>query len=216
MKTIFWAVDCQKDFMEKDGNLYIKGAEEIVPNLEKLTLVAKELNIQVINTMDSHSKGDGELSDTPDFINTFPEHCMIGTDGISFIDATYPHKFGRENYYILPNVNDGNKFFDTEKINKSRNIIIPKDKFDVFIGNPNTEDFIKHINPDEIFIYGVATNVCVNCAVLGLLQRGFNVTIVEDAIKELPSLPIKEIIDNWIKKGANFITTNELISNLTK
>ena len=37
MKTIFYDVDTQNDFMKEDGALYVPGAESIKENLEKLT-----------------------------------------------------------------------------------------------------------------------------------------------------------------------------------
>ena len=80
-KIIFFAVDCQKDFIEKKGALYIEGAETIKPNLKKLTEFAKKNNIFVVNTADYHFPGDKELSDKPDLVNTFPPHCMFDSKG---------------------------------------------------------------------------------------------------------------------------------------
>ena len=31
---------------------------------------------------------DDEISDTPDFKNTFPPHCMANTEGVNFIALT--------------------------------------------------------------------------------------------------------------------------------
>ena len=62
-KIIFWAVDCQKDFIEPPGALYVEGAETIKPNLKKLTEFAKENNIFVVNTADYHFPDDKELSE---------------------------------------------------------------------------------------------------------------------------------------------------------
>ena len=56
MKIIFWNVDTQKDFMNKDGKLYVQGAEEIKSNLKRLTNLAKAYNITVVNTGDYHNK----------------------------------------------------------------------------------------------------------------------------------------------------------------
>ena len=78
MQILFWSVDCQKDFMLPSGKLYVKGAEEIVPNLNTLTKLAKECKIKVVSTGDYHTLESKELSDKPDFVNTFPEHCIIG------------------------------------------------------------------------------------------------------------------------------------------
>ncbi len=64
MKTIFWNVDTQVDFMNKDGKLYVQGAEEIKPNLKRLTDLAEKYKITVINTGDYHNKTSKEISNT--------------------------------------------------------------------------------------------------------------------------------------------------------
>ena len=36
-RVIFWDVDTQYDFMKADGKLYVPDAEQLIPNLRKLT-----------------------------------------------------------------------------------------------------------------------------------------------------------------------------------
>lgn len=205
-KIIFWAVDCQKDFINPDGALYIQGAETIKPTLKKLTEYAKEHNILVVNTQDSHIPLDEELSDEPDYQNTFPEHCMFDTKGYEFIEETNPEGNISTIRYI--NVSEPTIKLDT------RNIIIHKNKFDVFEGSPHTDKILTLINPDTVVVYGVATNVCVNCAVLGLLKRGINVWVVSDAIKELPNISVEDIYDTWNVEGAVNVNFQILLQEL--
>lgn len=204
-KIIFWNVDTQKDFMNSDGALYVEGAGNIKPNLKKLTEFAKYNNITVVNTKDYHHFSDSELSDKPDFINTFPNHCIAGSIGEEFIDETQPKDYPNNLYYTnkLPTLN----LF-------ARNITIYKNKFDVFTGNPNTNKLLDFINPDIVVVYGVATNVCVNCAVLGLTKRGIEVIVVKDAIKELPNIPVTEIYEKWDERKVGWIQTDILVNDL--
>ena len=90
MRTIFRNVDTQYDFMRPDGKLYVQGAERIEGNLAKLTELAATKGIKVVNTADWHNKDSKELSENPDFIQTFPEHCMESTLGAKFVPATSP------------------------------------------------------------------------------------------------------------------------------
>lgn len=201
--VLFFNVDTQVDFMRADGKLYVEGAEAIEDNLAKLTKLAKNKNIRVINTCDYHTDKSEELSEKPDFINTFPKHCMANTKGQDFIEATKPEK---------AIIFDWNKKYDVTKemLNQkdARNIIIRKDLFDVFAGNPNTDNIIKAIAPKKIFVYGVTTNVCVHFAVIGLADRGYEVYVLEDAIKELPKIPIP--FEQWKKKGVKFIKYKDI------
>lgn len=204
MRTIFWNVDTENDFMRSNGKLYVLEAEKIDYNLERLTQIAEKKNIKVINTADRHNKRSEEISEKPDFVNTFPEHCMEDTWGALFIPSTDP----RDPYII----NWTDKSFDEKELINRRNIILYKDKFDIFKGNPHAEKVVEILAPERAIIYGVATNVCVNFAVIGLLERKTKVYVPIDAIKELPNLPLP--FDKWKRKGAILTTTDEILKEI--
>ena len=115
-------------------------------------------------------------------MTTFPEHCMANTSGAAFVAETDPADpvvcdWDREN-------------FNPDGIRGKRNVVIRKDVFDVFAGNPYTEEIVKILNPRLVVVYRLTTNVCVNDAVLGLAKRVGQVVVIEDAIKELPNIPL--------------------------
>ncbi|MBN2142480.1 cysteine hydrolase [Candidatus Woesearchaeota archaeon] len=209
-KTIFWNVDTQADFMCKSGALYIVGAESIEDNLGRLTWHASEHNIQVVNTADWHDDNTEEIAkDEPDFIMTFPAHCMKGTVGSEYVPATKP-----SNPYV---VDWDAKSISLEEIAKNREIVIRKDKFDVFAGNPHARQVLDAINPRRVIIYGLATNYCVNFAVQGLLKKeGLEVYVVKDAIKEI-ALPKEndwnheKVLKKWEDAGVKLVTTNQVL-----
>ncbi|MFH1917238.1 MAG: cysteine hydrolase family protein [Nanoarchaeota archaeon] len=212
MKTIYWNVDTQFDFMRNDesfsGKLAIPSAREIESNLEKLTKHAAQEDITVVNTADWHTWDSREISDTPDFKETFLPHCIMGSKGAQYIPATKPAK---------PYTIDWqDKEFYAERVNNTREIVLYKDEFDAFhpTGAPHTDKVIDIINPDRVILYGVATNVCVDFAVRGLLARGKEVYVVKDAIKELPG-DIEPIYAAWEKLGAKFTTTEEVVKHAT-
>jgi len=201
--TIFWNVDTQFDFMDPKGSLYVDGAEEIKPTLASLTEFAEKNRIRVVNTMDWYYEDSEELSEDPDFAETFPPHCMADTNGAKYVRETDPDVFS----YVLDwGINLGWKYLPPV-----RNIIIRKDKFDVFEGNPNTNrvvDLFKKSGVENVVVYGVAENVCVSFAVSGLLERGLNVIVIEDAIKGLPN--VKSPREFWEKEGVDLIRFEEL------
>ncbi len=209
MKTLFFAVDCQQDFMLKSGKLYVQDAETIIPTLKKLTDFAKDNNIQILATADWHTENSKEISKTPDFINTFPEHCMRETEGVHLI-----YKTSLKLHNIIP-YEDG-KLCSHDKCFNG-NIVILKDAFDVFKGNQHTEEILKRINPDLIVVYGVASDICVNYAVLGLAERGYNVIVVGDAIKSLPNADMLSIVNKWMDyDNVEVLMFDEIIEKLNK
>ncbi len=197
---LFWNVDTQFDFVSPKGKLYVPGAELLKPSWKSLTSLAGSKNIRVVNTADFHYSNSAELSDHPDFIKTFPEHCMASTHGADYISETVPKK------PLIINWNK--KFTVSNKLLRARNIVIRKDAFDVFAGNPYTDSVLKILAPKIAVVYGLTTNVCVNDAVLGLAARVGKVYVIEDAIKELPTIPLP--FENWKKLGVEMITLNDL------
>ena len=205
--TIFWNVDTQVDFMEPGGKLYVQDAEKIKPVLKKITKLAEEKSVFVVNTADYHHSGSAELSDNPDFKTTFPPHCIAETHGATFVSETNPVN------PVVINWSSGQDAEDfLKKIEHTREIVIRKDAFDVFAGNPFTERILQKIHPKTVVVYGVTTNVCVNDAVVGLSKRGIKVLVVSDAIKELPHLSLP--FDSWEKSGVRLITFNDLVNLL--
>jgi len=201
MKTIFWNVDTQYDFMRPDGKLPVKDANLIEPNLKKLTEFAEKNNYQVVNTADWHNSKSEEISDNPNYRTTFPQHCMIRTEGAEFIQATKP-----KDPYMIDWQDDKIDPYELQ----TRNIVLYKDKFDIFTGSKHANKVLEILNPDKAVVYGVATNVCVDYAINGLLDRKIKVYIPTDAIKELPNLQLEEILRNWERKGAILTTTEEI------
>jgi nicotinamidase/pyrazinamidase len=197
-KSLFWNVDTQEDFIDQAGKLYVQSAEVIRPVLKQITDFAKVEGIRVINTCDYHHINSNELSSIPDYETSFPQHCLAGSSGAEFISETLP-----ESPLLIDWDLELAIFAEFDDPERFRNIVIRKDAFDVFAGNPYTEKVVQILQPDQVFVYGVTTNVCVDKAVLGLSERGIKVYVFMDAIKELPNLQLP--FDNWKAKGINMI-----------
>lgn len=211
METIFWNVDTQYDFMRNDENfrgaLPVQGARNIEKNLEKITNIAEKYDLRVVNTSDWHARNSKEFSDKPDYINKFPPHCLAGTKGADYVSATKP-----KCYYEVSHSKKNE--IKANELYTSRNIVIRKDAFDVFDlenGNPHTQEILNIIKPDRVIVYGVATNYCVDFAVSGLTKRGYEVLVVEDAVKEIPleGQP-QTTYEKWKNQGVNFVKTNNI------
>ena len=70
MKTVFFDIDTQIDFMFPAGALYVHGAERIVSVIAQLNQCAEI----VVSTMCAHQENDPEFRD-------WPPHCIVGTTG---------------------------------------------------------------------------------------------------------------------------------------
>ena len=195
---LFWNVDTQEDFIDPGGKLYVHNAEFIRPILKQITDLAKKEGIRVINTCDFHFVNAEEISDYPDFITKFPPHCMAGTSGAHFIRETDP-----EMPLIIDWDVDLAIHTELDDPENFRNIVLRKNAFDVFTGNPYTDKILDILRPERVFVYGVTTNICVDNAVIGLAKRGIKVCVISNAIKELPNLPLP--YDQWKVNGVDLI-----------
>ncbi len=70
MKTVFFDIDTQIDFVYPAGALYVPGAEHILPVIGELNRRAP----LVISSMDAHTEDDPEFQ-------IYPHHCVVGTTG---------------------------------------------------------------------------------------------------------------------------------------
>ena len=85
---ILWDVDTQFDFMLPVGKLYVPGAEETVPAMKRLVDAARAAGIVHVASADDHELTDAEISTEPDFVTTYPPHCLRGTRGARKIPET--------------------------------------------------------------------------------------------------------------------------------
>ncbi len=197
--TILWDVDTQFDFMFPDGKLYVPGAEETVPAMKRLVDAARAAGIVHVASADDHELTDVEISAEPDFVTTYPPHCLRGTRGARKIPET-----DQEDPVPLALEPVPDRYLE------GREFLLLKKNFDVFT-NPHTERLLERLDPDEIVVFGVATDVCDDAAIRGFLARGLKVRFVEDAARGLDDDRVAISTASWREQGVEF-TNAEVIA----
>ncbi|MDQ6886730.1 MAG: isochorismatase family protein [Gemmatimonadota bacterium] len=205
--VVFWDVDTQHDFMDASGKLYVPDAEEIKPQLRRLTEYAHAHDIAIVATADDHVAGHRELSATPDYRDTFPEHCMRGTPGAEKIAETAL----RDPLVVEPDAVDHDRL--AQRLHKhTGDMLIRKHWFDVF-SNPNTETVIESLDPTEIVVYGVALDVCNRFAIEGFIERGVpQIYAVVDATKPIHAEEAEALLRSWERDGVKLVTTDDVVA----
>jgi nicotinamidase/pyrazinamidase len=196
---ILWDVDTQVDFMLPDGKLYVGGAEETIPAMERLVEAARSAQIPHVASADDHELTDVEISEQPDFQVTYPPHCLRGTRGAAKVPATAQEDPVPLALTVVP-----------EKWLRGREFLLLKKSFDVFT-NPNAEWLLERLDPEQVIVFGVATDVCDDAAIRGLLQRGRTVTFVEDAARGLDEARTAACAAAWRGAGVRFATSDEVV-----
>jgi len=206
-RVIFWDVDTQYDFMKADGKLYVPEAEHIIPNLQKLTDYAHGHGIRIVASADDHVTGHPEISDKPDWKATFPPHCVRGTLGQKKI----PETALTDPLVIEPAKTDARALADRVRAHRG-DVLFHKHRFDVFT-NENVVTVLDVLDPEDIVLYGVATDVCDKAAIEGLLERRphTRMFVVTDAIKGIDKDASEHLLKEWGDEGVRLVKTKEVV-----
>ena len=199
MRQILWDVDTQVDFVDADGKLAVPGAPAAVPEMARLVAAARSAGIPHVASADDHELTDSEISDAPDYASTYPPHCLRGTRGAQKIAETIQDDPVPLALTEVP-----------ERWLQGREFLLLKKHFDVFT-NPNADRVLGLLDPDQVVLFGVATDVCNAAAVRGLLARGRAVTFVEEASRGLDEARTAACLASWREAGVQFATAAEVI-----
>lgn len=203
--TILWDVDTQVDFMEPDGKLYVPGAAEIAPALARLVAAGRAAGLVHVASADDHELTDPEISTSPDFADTYPPHCLRGTRGAEKIAET------RQSDPLPLALVPFPPGVLARLLHGRREILLLKKSFDVFT-NPSTDPLLDTLDPDEVVVFGVATDVCDDAVIRGLRRRGRRVRFVEDAARGLDDARVAACTAAWRALGVEFSTVDEVVA----
>jgi len=187
MKTVFFDIDTQIDFVYPAGALYVPGAEHILPLVGELNRRAPVL----VSTMDAHSENDPEFQ-------IFPPHCVVGTTG-----QHKPATTLLDRRVTVPAPPDDNV----------RQWILEKRQLDCF-SSPYLNPLLERLNADRYVVYGVVTEICVRRAAFGLLKTGRPVEIVTDAVKALDEQQAREMFLEFTAAGGRLTTSSAVLESL--
>ncbi|MEO8198946.1 MAG: isochorismatase family cysteine hydrolase [Gemmatimonadota bacterium] len=203
---LFWDVDTQNDFIHPDGKLYVPGGEQIIPLLASLTEFAHRNHIRILASADDHQAGHRELSETPDFNETFPPHCMRGSRGQEKIPETaLRNPLLIEPDHHLPGIGE-------KAVAHDGDILFQKHWFDVFT-NPNVAPVVRALDPAAIVLYGVATDVCVRFAIEGLarIRPHTRLYFVTDSSRAIRPALAEHLLKEWAEEGIRLVRSEEIL-----
>jgi nicotinamidase/pyrazinamidase len=150
-------VDVQNDFCE-GGSLAVTGGAQVA--LDVSQLIASSAYDTVVATRDHHIDPGSHFSDHPDFVDSWPPHCVVGTTGEEFHGPLEARMFAEI-------------FFKGEYAAA----------YSGFEGASTSgiglADWLRHEGIDAVDICGIATDYCVRATALDAAAEGFSVTVLE-------------------------------------
>mgnify|MGYP003576226277 CR=1 FL=1 len=182
-------VDAQRDFCE-GGSLAVAGGNEvcirIADAIRSLGKGPNKLYQYIVGTKDFHIPADsnsGHISDNPDYVSTWPSHCIQGTEGSQFhpeiadvawgsFDAVFYKGQGRADY----------SGFQGKAPTLDEDIPLL--------------EWLDRRNVTHLDIVGIATDHCVKATAMDAIQFGFTVRI---PVALTAAVGGPEARDLWIK-----------------
>ncbi len=162
MRNALLVVDVQVDFVE-GGSLGVKGGLQVAAMIARDVRHFRDQYTQIFASRDYHESAPDHISDQPDFVNTWPPHCMAGTPGASFVPAI--QNLIREKYIQTV-------------VTKGRNSAA----YSAFEGlDPRGHyllDVLKEHRIDHIDVCGIATDYCVRATALDARKNDFQVRVL--------------------------------------
>jgi nicotinamidase/pyrazinamidase len=158
-------VDVQNDFC-LGGSLAVAGGAEVARRISAHVLAHAEDYAAIVATADWHEDPGAHFSELPDYVNTWPAHCRIGTHGalfhpdaapaFAFVEAIFRKGMHEAAY-------SGFEGFDTEG--------------DTRIA---LADWLRDRAIEQVDVVGIATDHCVRATALDAMEEGFETTVLLD------------------------------------
>ena len=189
MKTVFFDIDTQIDFLYPAGALYVPGAEKIVEQIAALNRFAGAHGIPLVSTMDAHAEDDPEFK-------AWPPHCVVATTGQQKPEATLLTK-----RVAVPNTKG------VANLEGAQQLLLEKQTFDCFT-NVNLANLLERFAAERYVVYGVVTEICVKLAAFGLLKTGKRVELVTDAVRSLQDAASAEMTAAFLAAGGVLTTAS--------
>ena len=157
-------VDVQNDFCE-GGSLAVAGgaavAEKVAAMVAQVRATRNPDYTHVVATRDHHVAPGGHWSQDPDFIDTWPVHCAVGTPGEAFHPALADTSF--DAVFLKGHLQAAYSGF--QGVDEKGHALGP---------------WLSERGVTEVDVCGLATDHCVRATALDALDAGFHTRVLLD------------------------------------
>ncbi|MGW1886600.1 isochorismatase family protein [Streptomyces sp. NPDC001970] len=157
-------VDVQNDFCE-GGSLAVTGGADVAAAITDLIGEAQPGYRHVVATRDHHIDPGDHFSEHPDYVSTWPAHCVAGTEGVGF----HPN--------FAPAVASGaiDAVFDKGAHAAAYSGFEGTDE-----NGSTLAEWLHARDVTEVDVVGIATDHCVRATALDAAREGFRTHVLLD------------------------------------
>ncbi|MBX7268710.1 isochorismatase family protein [Micromonospora sp. Llam7] len=160
MSNALIVVDVQKDFCE-GGSLAVAGGAGVAAGISRLLAAEPARWDHIVATKDYHVDPGMHFADAPDYVSTWPRHCVVGTPGSEFHPELATDRieaiFHKGEYAAAYSGFEGHAD-----------------------GGEGLADWLRRHGVDRVEIVGIATDHCVRATALDAAREGFATTVLLD------------------------------------
>jgi len=160
MTTALVIVDVQNDFCE-GGSMGVGGGADVVRAIAGYVAARRADYAQVVATRDYHVDPGDHFSDEPDFVHSWPPHCVLGTTGSrlhpNIADTPVDAVFSKGAYTAAYSGFEGADESGT-----------------------SLADWLRERNVAGLDVVGIATDHCVRATALDAVREGFATRVLLD------------------------------------
>ena len=158
-------VDVQNDFCE-GGSLAVAGGAEVARRISEHVVAHHEEYAVIVATADWHDDPGAHFSQSPDFVDSWPAHCRVGSDGALFHPAAEPAFEFVEAIFRKGQHSAAYSGFEGHTV-----------QADTRVG---LADWLRERAIEEVHVVGIATDYCVRATALDSAEEGFDTTVLLD------------------------------------
>jgi nicotinamidase/pyrazinamidase len=174
-------VDVQNDFCE-GGSLAVAGGAAVATAISGHMAAHRTGYAHIVATRDFHLDPGAHFSDEPDFADTWPPHCVIGTPGADF----------HPNLALAPIETVFSKGRETAAYSG----------FEGFAddGTP-LADWLGARGVDAVDVVGIATDHCVRATAVDAVRAGLRTTVLLDMTAGVGKSTVDRALDELGQEG---------------
>jgi nicotinamidase/pyrazinamidase len=159
MSKALIVVDVQRDFCE-GGSLAVTGGAAVASRISEV-LAGEHTYAAVVATRDHHIDPGGHFAAHPDFIDSWPPHCVVGTGGVEFHDQLTFREFDA--------VFDKGEYAAAYSGFEGRNA-----------DGALLSDWLQDRGVESVDVCGIAIDYCVRATAIDAAAEGFATTVLLD------------------------------------
>ena len=164
MRRAVIVVDCQNDFCE-GGSLAVAGGADTVARIASRLLALGD-DAVVVATLDAHVDPGTHFADDPDFVDSWPSHCVVGTTG------SQPH----------PNLGDALARVEGWFAKGAHDAAYSGFEGRLTSSGETLDEYLRRRRVAAVDVCGIATDYCVAATATGALALGYEVCVHTDLV----------------------------------